>query len=187
LLGVGPGGTDGFKDLRNFSHSGAKGMIGGWNFFLEGGHGATLQPEAGAPQKIAEYLLGYRKDGGLPAYSPEELDAGLDPFQQDPQKPSETPSKTSSYRSPFRGLIGNTLSAVALVAFFEILLFLLGLPSVVYHLLSLVPGFTDLAACFAALLQALVKPLVTWMNIDFSSINLKVAATMLLAYLLSRF
>jgi len=192
LLGVGPGGTDGFKDLRNFSHAGAEGSVGGWNFFLKGGHGATLQPDVKAPKKIAEYLLGYRDDGRVYSYSPEELDNGLDPFhQKDPGL-----SKTSSYFSFYRGFVGNTISAILLLTFLELLLFLLGLPSVVRYLLTLVPVLGNLVGSLGVHLQPFVKPLMTCVDkvsslinlkVVSSLINLKVAATMLFVYLLSRF
>lgn len=183
LLGVGPGGTDGFKDLRNFSHEGAEGRVGGWNFFLKGGHGATLQPDVKAPKKIAEYLLGYRDDGRASSYSPEELDNGLDPFHQK----SPELSKTSSYFSFYRDFVGNTISAIALLAFLEILLFLLGLPSIVRYLLTLVPVSGNLVGSLGVHLQPLANSLMTCVDKVSSLINLKVAATMLLVYLLSRF
>lgn len=183
LLGVGPGGTDGFKDLRNFSHAGAEGTVGGWNFFLKGGHGATLQPDVKAPKKIAEYLLGYREDGRVPSYSLEELDNGLDPFHQE----SPELSKTSSYFSIYRGFTGNAISAIVLLAFLEILLFLLGLPSVVRYLLTLVPVLGGLVGSLGVHPQPFVKPLMACVDKVSSLINLKVAATMLLVYLLSRF
>lgn len=49
-LGIGPAGTDGFRELMNQeSHSA--------NYFLEGDHGATLQPGNHNPFRIACYLL----------------------------------------------------------------------------------------------------------------------------------
>lgn len=50
LLGIGPGGTDGFHDLVNQE---SKSL----NYFLEGDHGATLEPGKQSALRIALYLL----------------------------------------------------------------------------------------------------------------------------------
>lgn len=122
LLGVGPGGTDGFRDLRNFNDPGAQSELRGWNFFLKGGHGATLEPGADGPRRIAEYLL----QQGRPGHDDfnckttiADLDLGNEPFH--PR------AKAFSYPSFFRGWKGTLLAVSALILFFILLLSLLGL------------------------------------------------------------
>lgn len=188
LLGVGPGGTDGFKDLQNFNRSkvdhkylvkpATAGVVCGWNFFLNGDHGATLMPGVQAPGRIAEYLLGYGKvSARTSAYSPDELDKGIDPFH------GLSSQSFKKHPSLFRGCKGSTISAIALLFFMGVLLCLLGLAGEILTLSKSLHACAELSACPEVLRTSIPKLFKT----TIKSFDLKVVVTMVLAYLLSRF
>jgi pimeloyl-ACP methyl ester carboxylesterase len=188
LLGVGPGGTDGFKDLLNFNlckdnykqldKSATAGMVCGWNFFLKGDHGATLMPGVQAPVRIAEYLLGHGKvNDRTSAYSPEELDKGMDPFH------GLSVHSCNQNPSLFRGFKGNAISVIALLLFLGLLLYLLGFSDQLPLLSRSLQACIDPSACP----EVVRKIIPSLFKTTIESVNLKVVVTILLAYLLSRF
>lgn len=188
LLGVGPGGTDGFRELYNFKFAGAEGLVNGWNFYLQGGHGATLEPGSDSPCRIAKYLLGYSPgspEGRLP-FSQEELDNGLDPFYS---KTGKSSSKVS-YWSVFRGLTGTLLSAGTLFLFLMLLISLLGFLSIdqiIKNLLMQTQVGVSILDFITCSRESITNVLPEFLKHGLGKLNLRVLMTMLLAYLLSRF
>ena len=123
LLGIGPGGTDGFKDLCNYKEQGKKGSVRGWNFFLDGDHGATLATGHQSPKGLATYLLGAKPGTSSKGYSFEDLNKSENPIHP------LNRGITKSYPSPYHRIHGNLLAvAVLIVALYIFLLFLIGSP-----------------------------------------------------------
>jgi len=139
LLGVGPGGTDGFKDFKNFPNSDKPTELLGWNFYLEGDHGASLRPGYDSASRIARYLIGFkpasdiRIDHRNTAYTSQDLNNNIHPLSLNQDQVNQEGHKNVNknkaigqvpYPSLFRGLHGHLLAAALLAAVILLILWL---------------------------------------------------------------
>lgn len=130
-LGIGPGGTDGFKDLQNYNTPGRAGTVRGWNFFLDGDHGATLATGYDSPKGIATYLLGAKPAAPDPLnkfYTFDDLNKTKNPDH--PLKAGGDRGSTRSYPSLYRNTLGNVIAGVVLAVALGLILLLVLFPAI---------------------------------------------------------